>query len=90
MLARAGPPICPRAKAKPLSNRNALPVTAPTGLQRRKKTKDAWQDTVDRMVSKGAGLSSKEYDQLIEYLVKNFLKEEPAKLDKAAPADHKR
>jgi mono/diheme cytochrome c family protein len=52
-----------------------------------KKTKSDWQDTVDRMISKGAGLSSSEYDTLIAYLVKNFSKdEEPAKIDKVAKA----
>jgi hypothetical protein len=39
------------------------------------------------MISKGAGLSSSEYDTLIAYLVKNFSKdEEPAKIDKVAKA----
>ena len=45
-----------------------------------KKSKSDWQDTVERMMGKGAGLSSKEYDVLIAYLVKNFSKEDPAKI----------
>jgi len=41
-----------------------------------KKTKSEWQDTVERMMAKGAGVSSSEYDTLVAYLVKNFSKPE--------------
>jgi hypothetical protein len=41
-----------------------------------KKTKSDWQDTVGRMMDKGAGLSSDDYDKLVDYLAKNFSKPE--------------
>jgi cytochrome c5 len=49
-----------------------------------KKTKDAWIDTVSRMMDKGASLSGDDFDTVIDYLAKNYGKED--KIEIAAPA----
>ena len=40
------------------------------------KTKDAWIDTISRMMAKGVSMSDKEFDTVIDYLVKNYGKED--------------
>lgn len=87
-------PICaadlPEGEGKAVIEQECTACHDATRIAAQKKTKSDWQDTVDRMVSKGAGLSSSEYDVLIAYLVKNFSKDEPAKLDRVAVVNHKR
>jgi len=41
-----------------------------------KKTRDEWIDTVSKMMERGAGFNSMEFDTVIAYLVKNFGKED--------------
>jgi hypothetical protein len=50
-----------------------------------KKTKDAWIDTVSRMMTRGASLNDKEFDTVIAYLVKNFGKDD-SKIGSSVPA----
>ena len=40
-----------------------------------KKTKDEWNDVVDKMAAKGARASDEEFETIVNYLVKNFGKE---------------
>lgn len=40
-----------------------------TGLR---KSKDEWIDIVSKMVERGAGFNSQEFDTVVAYLVKNF------------------
>jgi mono/diheme cytochrome c family protein len=49
-----------------------------------KKTKDDWIDTVSRMQGKGAALNDREFDTVIEYLMKNFGK--PDAIEAHSPA----
>jgi hypothetical protein len=52
-----------------------------------RKSLDQWQQTVGRMVRRGAQLDSDEADIVSAYLFKNFSKiDEPYKLDKPAAA----
>lgn len=37
-----------------------------------KKTRAQWEVSVDRMIDRGAKVSDADYDQVVDYLVKNF------------------
>jgi cytochrome c5 len=38
----------------------------------KRKTEDAWAQTVDQMISRGAKVSDEDYDIIVDYLAKNF------------------
>ena len=50
-----------------------------TRITSKKKTKDEWNDTVDKMAARGAKASDEEFETIVNYLTKNFGKEPPAK-----------
>jgi hypothetical protein len=41
-----------------------------------RRTRDEWIDTVSKMMERGASLNSTEFDTVIDYLAKNFAKED--------------
>src|SRR5579862_2618549 len=41
----------------------------------KKKTKDEWNDTVDKMAQRGAQASDEEFDKIVAYLAANFGKD---------------
>ena len=41
----------------------------------KKKTKEEWNDTVDKMAARGAKASDQEFETIVAYLAKNFGKE---------------
>ena len=44
----------------------------------KKKTKEEWNDTVDKMAGRGAKASDAEFDTIVTYLTRHFGKEQPA------------
>ena len=48
-----------------------------TRITSKKKTKDEWNDTVDKMAARGAKASDEEFETIVNYLTKNFGKEAP-------------
>src|SRR5437016_10276159 len=53
-----------------------------------KQTKEGWSATIDEMVSRGATATDQEFDQIIDYLAKNFAKEAgKVNVNKAAAKD---
>lgn len=50
-----------------------------TRITSKKKTKDEWNDTVDKMAARGAKASDAEFETIVNYLTKNFGKEPPPK-----------
>ena len=53
-----------------------------------KRTRGEWIDTVSAMMERGASLSSAEFDTVVDYLVKNYGKDEKdeKKIGTSAPA----
>jgi hypothetical protein len=43
----------------------------------KKKTKEEWNDTVDKMAARGAKASDQEFETIVAYLAKYFGKEPP-------------
>src|SRR5438046_234898 len=43
----------------------------------KKRTKEEWNDTVDKMATRGAKASDEEFDTIVTYLVKYFGKDQP-------------
>jgi mono/diheme cytochrome c family protein len=48
-----------------------------TRITSKKKTKEEWNDTVDKMAARGAKASDEEFDTIVNYLAKNFGKDQP-------------
>ena len=46
-----------------------------TRITSKKKTKEEWNDTVDKMAARGAMASDEEFEMIVAYLAKNFGKE---------------
>ena len=47
-----------------------------TRITSKKKTKDEWNDTVDKMAARGAKASDEEFDTIVNYLTKYFGKDQ--------------
>jgi len=47
-------------------------------IQNAAKTRDSWEDTVKRMIGKGANLNSDEKDAVVNYLAETFKANAPA------------
>jgi competence protein ComEA len=47
-----------------------------TRITSKKKTKDEWNDTVDKMAARGAKASNEEFDTIVNYLTKYFGKDQ--------------
>jgi competence protein ComEA len=45
----------------------------------KKRTKEEWSDTIDKMAKNGAKATDEEFDQIVTYLAKYFGKDEAAK-----------
>lgn len=45
----------------------------------KKRTKEEWNDTVDKMAKNGAKATDEEFDKIVAYLAKYFGKDEAAK-----------
>jgi cytochrome c5 len=43
----------------------------------KKRTKEEWNDTVDKMATRGAKASDEEFDTIVTYLAKYFGKDQP-------------
>jgi cytochrome c5 len=43
-----------------------------TRITSKKKTKEEWSDTVDKMATRGAMASDEEFEMIVAYLAKNF------------------
>ena len=43
----------------------------------KKRTKEEWNDTVDKMAARGAKASDEEFDTIVTYLAKYFGKDQP-------------
>jgi len=50
-----------------------------TRITSKKRTKEEWSDTVDKMAKNGAKASEEEFDKIVAYLAKYFGKDEAAK-----------
>jgi cytochrome c5 len=48
-----------------------------TRITSKKKTKEEWNDTVDKMATRGAKASDEEFDTIVNYLAKYFGKDQP-------------
>ena len=48
-----------------------------TRITSKKKTKEEWNDTVDKMAARGAKASDEEFDTIVNYLTKYFGKDQP-------------
>jgi len=48
-----------------------------TRITSKRKSKEEWSDTVDKMASRGAKASDEEFDTIVTYLAKNFGKDRP-------------
>src|SRR6266581_4781969 len=48
-----------------------------TRITSKKKTKEEWNDTVDKMAARGAKASDEEFETIVTYLTKYFGKEQP-------------
>lgn len=46
-----------------------------TRITNKKKTKEEWSDTVDKMAARGAMASDEEFEMIVAYLAKNFGKD---------------
>jgi competence protein ComEA len=49
-----------------------------TRITSKKKTKEEWNDTVDKMAARGARASDAEFETIVAYLTKYFGKDQPA------------
>ena len=47
-----------------------------TRITSKKRTKDEWSDTVDKMAKNGAKATDEEFDMIVAYLAKNFGRDE--------------
>ena len=60
------------------------------GTIRSRNTRERWSEIVDDMASKGAEATDEEFDQILDYLSRNFSKDKPAtkvNVNKAAAGD---
>ena len=48
-----------------------------TRITSKKKTKEEWNDTVDKMAARGAKASDEEFETIVNYLTKYFGKDQP-------------
>ncbi len=48
-----------------------------TRITSKRKTKEDWSDTVDKMAAKGARASDEEFETIVTYLAKYFGKDKP-------------
>jgi hypothetical protein len=46
-----------------------------TRITSKKRTKEEWSDTVDKMAARGAKATDEEFDMIVAYLTKNFGKD---------------
>jgi len=49
-----------------------------TRITSKKKTKDEWNDTVDKMAARGAKASDEEFDTIVNYLTRYFGRDQPS------------
>ena len=47
-----------------------------TRITSKKKTKEEWSDTVDKMAARGAMATDEEFEAIVAYLAKNFGKDQ--------------
>jgi len=47
-----------------------------TRITSKKKTKQEWSDTVDKMAARGAMATDEEFETIVTYLAKNFAKDQ--------------
>lgn len=47
-----------------------------TRITSKKKTKQEWNDTVDKMATRGAMATDEEFEMIVDYLAKNFGKDQ--------------
>jgi competence protein ComEA len=62
----------PEGRGKELVLRECTKCHGLEGITRARMTKDRWDEVVDDMVSRGAGGTEEEIDQMIAYLAVNF------------------
>jgi cytochrome c5 len=43
----------------------------------KRRSKEEWSDTIDKMAARGAKASDEEFDTIVTYLAKNFGKDKP-------------
>ena len=48
-----------------------------TRITTKKRTKEEWNDTVDKMAARGARASDEEFETIVTYLAKYFGKDQP-------------
>jgi hypothetical protein len=48
-----------------------------TRITSKKRTKEEWNDTVDKMATRGARASDEEFETIVAYLAKYFGKDQP-------------
>jgi len=48
-----------------------------TRITSKKRTKEEWNDTVDKMATRGARASDEEFETIVTYLTKYFGKDQP-------------
>jgi mono/diheme cytochrome c family protein len=48
-----------------------------TRITSKKRTKEEWNDTVDKMATRGAKASDEEFETIVAYLAKYFGKDQP-------------
>ena len=49
-----------------------------TRITSKKKSKEEWSDTVDKMAARGAKASDEEFETIVTYLAKYFGKDQPS------------
>jgi cytochrome c5 len=49
-----------------------------TRITSKKRTKEEWSDTVDKMAARGAKATDEEFETIVTYLAKNFPKNQAA------------
>jgi mono/diheme cytochrome c family protein len=49
-----------------------------TRITSKKRTKEEWSDTVDKMAARGAKATDEEFETIVTYLAKNFPKDQAA------------
>jgi quinoprotein glucose dehydrogenase len=47
-----------------------------TRITNKKKTKEEWSDTVDKMAARGAMATDEEFETIVTYLAKNFARDQ--------------
>jgi mono/diheme cytochrome c family protein len=47
-----------------------------TRITSKKRTKEEWSDTVDKMAARGARATDEEFETIVTYLAKNFAKDQ--------------